>query len=169
MFGRGKSSLRKRPAFVLWIVEKLSCWAGRKQCPLFLPLKFPDLHGEDVDDFFFFFFLFFAQSSNAILCHFGDYSWTAVRDYSTCRFRKRSGPHDFWLHSGHTVPGSGTVAKIQWLSHCMALKSRVSSHCPPSVINEICFYFFSFNHVTLIVLTRSCINAKSCWHPLPAY
>ncbi len=69
-----------RPAFVLWIVEKLSCWAGRKQCPLFLPLKFPDLHGEDVDDLFSFFFCNpLMQSSVIVEITAGPLSGTTAR------------------------------------------------------------------------------------------
>ncbi len=94
---------------------------------------------------------FFLQSSNAILCHCGDYSWTAVRDYSTWRIRRRSSPH-----KRRAMIFDSTVATL-----CLALGRwqrssdsptlwlwRAEPHptvCPVLSMRSV-FTFFLFNH-----------------------
>ncbi len=163
MFGRGKSSPHKRPAFVLWIVEKLSCWADRKQCPLFLPFTFPDLHGEDVDEFFFFFFFFcnpLMQFSVIVEITAGPLSGTTARGGSEEGpvltsvepwFLTPQWPHCAWLWDG----GKDPVTLPLYGSEEQSL-ILLSAQCYQWDL----FLLFFFSTMALIVLTKSLYPCK---------
>lgn len=112
---------------------------------------------------------FFLQSSNAILCHCGDYSWIAVRDYSTWRFGRRSSPHRRRAMTFDSTAATRSLTPGWWQrsSDSPTVWLWRAEH-QPTVLSMRSLFPFSIP-LAQIVLTQNCIHAKSCWHPLPTY